>query len=97
VRISKSINVKDVDIGGCKQEVLQEAGKNMPWIQKKNADTKVKTVCRCRRDYQLTEDVICKELFEVKSIMEFFSDRFESDPDCRKNKISDIQSVDGLV
>jgi hypothetical protein len=84
VRISKSINVKDVDIGGCKQEVLQEAGKNMPWIQKKNADTKVKTVCRCRRDYQLTEDVI-------------FSDRFESDPDCRKNKISDIQSVDGLV
>ena len=68
VGVAEGIHVKNVDVRRRHEEVLDEAGEKMPWIEEKEGDDEPQYVCGQERDDEIAKEGVVNEVGDIEGV-----------------------------
>ena len=89
VGVAEGVDVEDVDVGGCEEEVLNEGCYHVPGIEEHDARDEVEDVGRAHGDDKREEDVVRKEEADGEDLLfELVLYRLDRDEDGGEEEVA---------
>jgi hypothetical protein len=89
VGVAEGVDVEDVDVGGGKEEVLQEAGGHVPGVEEEDGGEEVEEPGGTHADDQGEEELVGEEHGEGEAaFVDLFHDGFDGDEDRGEEEVS---------
>ena len=90
MRITKRVDVENIDVGRSQGEVLQERGEHVPRVEEQEGDHEVEDVGRDQGDDEREEDLVLeKVLKDEDAVGELVLDGFDGDEDRCEKEVAD--------
>lgn len=60
--VAEGVDVQDIDVGRCEEEILDEGGEHVPWVEEEERHDKPQHVCRGQRNDEGVEDLVLDDV-----------------------------------
>lgn len=89
VGVAEGVDVEDVDVGGRQEEVLQEAGGHVPWVEEEERGEEVQQPGRAHTDDEGEEELVREEHGEREAAgVDLFHDGLDGDEDRGEEEVT---------